>query len=436
MWDPLEEKANMYSRVGDFYYGALHEDDRTKVQMLLHLPMQCRILKQAANLQDAICNASYFEDNWKIIRFKDEDVDWMGLKTAFQQQYVGASKKASLQVDDTAIATLDNDTRINNGANTFTAEDKQADLIIPDDTQIMFGLNIDKDIMVTSIRLNNGQIYYANQDFQTEFGRLVFFDNPLSLFPDHKFMAQSYTYRKRSFYCFPLGVDTYGPVDRILHYYKAVQSPQALYLASAQAIGMPVVKQDCYIKSVAPLGHGVTYFTSDGERYDADYPHTHLNVGERLSENQVIAGSQLYNLIGPYDNLPNNLFRVELDYVLPVHGLSVTHNEIQITDEFGMYKPMFDGSDEDREAYWDYLARWQSRRISSMELPSRMSGIKFLREVLCKNRCIIVHLNKNQMLRDMQLKLLSFLRRELPIGSVLTVANLPAIISEANLNNV
>lgn len=436
MWDPLEEKANMYSRVGDFYYGVLHEDDRKKVQMLLHLPLQCRVLKQAVNLQEAICNAAYFEDNFKVIRFKDEDVDWMGLKTAFQQQYVEASKKPALQLEDTALATLSNEKRINDGNNTFTAEKQDETFDLPDNTQIAFGLTIDKDIMVTAIRLRDGRIYYANQDFQTEFGRLVFFENPLTLFPEHKFMAQSYTYRKRSFYCFPLGVDTYGPVDRIMTYYKANQSPHALYLASAQAIGLPVVKEDCTIKAVAPLGEGVTYFTSDGQRYDADFPHTHLNVGDALYKEQVIAGTQLYNLVGPYDSLPNNLLRLELDYALPTRGLSVSHAEIQLTDADGNYKPMFEGSDEDRQAYWDYLQLWQSRRIGTLEIPAKMDGIQFIREVLCKNRCLIAHINRNQMTRDMQLKLVSFLRRELPIGSVLTVAELPAIISEESLGDV
>lgn len=426
----------MYSRVGDFYYGALHEDDRKKVQMLLHLSLQCRILRQAKNLQEAICNSAYFEDNFKVIRFKDEDVDWMGLKTALQEQYVEASKKASLQLEDTALATVNNSKKINDGKNTLTAEKQDETFDLPRDAQLVFGLNIDKDIMVTSIRLRDGRIYYANQDFQTEFGRIVFFENPISLFPEHKFMANSYTYRKRSFYCFPLGVDTYGPVDKILTYYKAIQSPYTLYLASAQAIGLPVVREDCTITTIAPLGEGVTYFTSDGQRYDADFPHTHLNVGERLKKDQVIAGDQLYRMVGPYDDLPYNLIRLELDYAIPVPGLSVSHAEIQITDENGVYKPMFEGSDEARQAYWDYLLRWQSRRIGAEEIPARMDGIAFIRNVLCKNRCIIAQINRKQMKRDMQLKLLSFLQRELPLGSVLTVAELPAIISEESLGDV
>ena len=40
------------------------------------------------------------------------------------------------------------------------------------------------------------------------------------------------------------------------------------------------------------------------------------------------------------------------------------------------------------------------------------------------------------MTSDMELKLMTFLRRELPLGSVLTVAELPAIISENTPSDV
>ena len=213
------------------------------------------------------------------------------------------------------------------------------------------------------------------------------------------------------------------------------QTPRALYLASAQAAGLPVIRKDCVIQDVAPLGYGVTYFTSDG-RYDADFPHTHLAIGTKLPEEYVIGGEELYRLIGPYDPLPTNITSIELDYALPVKGLKAPARTIQISDAAGKFRPMYSGSQRALDAYWQYLQTWEALKPGEDKLPATANGLKFFRDELCANRCIVVQINRSHMLRDMQLKLLAFLQRELPLGSVLTVAELVATISENKVGDV
>ena len=434
MWDPVAEKILMQVRGGDFYYEKLREDDRYIVRMLTHLPLQCRITRQASNIQDLINTAGYCTDNFKLISFKDSDVDWYGVKTALQKQYVSFSRKEFIELENTALVILRNGKKPSTTDSNLTAESKDTS-VLPEDVQLIFGLHIDKDIMVTSIRKDDGTMLYANVDFLSEFGRIVFFENPLTMFPRHKFMATSYTYRARSFYCFPLGVDVYGPVDRIMTYYRRTQSPRAFYLASAQAAGFPVVRKECKVLDIVPLGDGASYITTDGV-YDAEFPHTKLSVGTVLKEGHVIGGSQLYNLIGPEEQLPLNITGLELDYAIPVPGLVAPNSEIEITDDAGNYRPQLRGTKEALQAYWDYVEEKEKLYPRKKQLPKTANGVQFFRDELCAGRCLIAHINKKQMRRDMQLKLLAFLRREMPIGAVLTVAPMLAIISEENLSDV
>lgn len=436
----------MLSRVGDFYYDTMSEDGKLMANKLSHISMQCRVLRQLCNAESMVLANCYYQDNFKLIPFKDSDVCWYGLKDAIQKQHVtidagngliGNSKKKELTIDGVTFLNINEDETLADKYIAIAAKNKETSFVFPEDTPYIFGLSIDPDIMVTSIRMQDGTYLYANVDYLTEFGYMIFYKNPLTMFGEMRIFAVSYTYRHKNLYSYPLSVDVYGPVDKILKYYKVTQSPNALYHASAQAIGMPVVRNDCKILSVAPLHDGVTYFTTDG-RYDADYPHTHLEEGTTLKKDQVIAGDQLYRLLAPNDLLPSGMSYISLDYAIPVKGLRAENKTIRITDDEGNFRPQFTGSEEALQAYWDYIAKMEElqpdKKITNA--PAQANGLQFFRTVLCANRCIIAQVNTAQMTNDMQLKLISFLRRELPLGSVLTTAELPVIISEENSADV
>lgn len=303
----------------------------------------------------------------------------------------------------------------------------ESSIVLPENQELIWDLHIDKDIMVTSIRKDDGTILYANQDFASQFGKLTFLQNPIALFPKMQFMAQSYTGRMPNLYNYLARVDSvYGSIVRVIRYMRGSQSIKSLYYASAQAAGLTVVEQDCTVVAVSPLLDGKAYITTAG-RYDAAYPHTPLKVGTKLSKDYIIGGNQLYRLIGPYDPMPSNITGLNLDTALPVPGLFAPNKEIAITDEAGNYRPAYTGDASALKAYYTYIDVQQKQ---PQEANKRENGMQHFRYTACPNRCVVACMNESYMTSQMKLRLMTYLQRELPIGSVLVTANLPNIINE------
>lgn len=300
-------------------------------------------------------------------------------------------------------------------------------IILPENQELVWDLHIDKDVMVTSICKDDGTILYANQDFASQFGKLTFLQNPIALFPKMQFMAQSYTGRMPNLYNYLARTDNvYGSIARVIRYMRGSQSIKSLYYASAQAAGLTVVDRDCTVVAISPLLDGKAYITTAG-RYDAAYPHTPLKVGTKLTKDYIIGGKQLYRLIGPYDPVPSNITGINLGTALPVPGLFAPNKEIAITDADGDYRPAYIGDASALKAYYDYIDAQQKQ---TQEPNKKENGMQHFRYTACPNRCVIACINESYMTAQMKLRLMTYLQRELPIGSVLVTANLPNTVNE------
>lgn len=434
MWDPIPEKATMLSRVGDFYYNILHRNDLPTVRAFIYSSMQCRALRQLENIKDWVNFGGYFEDNYKVIRFTDDDVEWYESKDVLQRSratnanFGSNSRYRKLTFEETAALDTEKNVAMTAEGTQMTAKASGADDVeLPENTQLIYTLHISADIYVRAIQTHDNHTIYAGTDYEAEFGKLTFSQNPITLFPRMEFMAKSYIQRKRSLYCFPLSVDVYGPVDHILHYYKYSQSAKALYYASAQAAGFPVVRENCTILSVSPLLDGVTYVTDAGN-YDAPFPHTFYKVGTELKEGHIIAAEQLYKLVSPYEPIPQHVQKLELDYMLPVKGLIAERKEITLK-QGGAWKPTFTGDSSSLDKYWKFCSEWQAP--ISDEIPDRYgNALIYVLTVMCANRYVIACINKDHMTKDMQLKITSFLQRERPLGAVLFVSDMSVQINQ------
>ena len=308
----------------------------------------------------------------------------------------------------------------------------------------MFYLRVNPDYLITSISLKGGRTLYAGSDFISEFGLLTFYEHPVKLFPSMKFMAKSYIQRVRNIYNYVLQLDdVYGPVDRVLNYYRGSQSIRALYLASAQAAGLAVVRNDCRVLKTDTLLDGYTYWTTDG-RYDAAYTHTPLTAGSELQAGYVIGGSELYEMYGPEDELPEDIGELNLDGILPVKGLKAPNEVISLFSGDPLrYQPAYNGPEGALKRYWDFaeaVVPPEQRPVMSTEpdgtdygvaIPSQENAIEHVRNTVCANKLVVACINEEKMTRDMQLRLYTFIKRELPMGCVLTTANIPNTIPES-----
>ena len=303
---------------------------------------------------------------------------------------------------------------------------------IPRDTEPLFYLRVNPDYLITSISLKSGRTLYAGSDFVSEFGLLTFYEHPVKLFPSMKFMAKSYIQRVRNIYDYVLRLDdVYGPVDRVMTYYRVSQSIRSLYLASAQAAGLAVVRKDCRVLKTATLLDGYTYWTTDG-RYDAAYAHTQLPVGSELQAGYVIGGRELYEMYGPEDELPEYITELNLDGVLPVKGLKAPNEVISLFSGDPLrYQPAYNGSVSALKRYWDFAEAVVPADQRPVLLVEEENAIEHVRNTVCANKMVVACINVEKMTRDMQLRLHTFIKRELPIGCVLTTANIPNTISQS-----
>lgn len=312
---------------------------------------------------------------------------------------------------------------------------------IPRDTETLFYLRVNPDYLITSISLKSGHTLYAGSDFVSEFGLLTFYEHPVKLFPSMKFMAKSYIQRVRNIYDYVLRLDdVYGPVDRVLNYYRGSQSIRSLYLASAQAAGLAVVRKDCRVLKTATLLDGYTYWTTDG-RYDAAYSHTQLPVGSELQAEYVIGGHELYEMYGPADALPEYITELNLDGILPVKGLKAPNEVISlISGDPLRYQPAYNGPEDTLERYWDFAEAAvppEQRPVQLVEgeyvttVPDQENAIKHVRNTVCANKLVVACINTEKMTRAMQLRLYTFIKRELPMGCVLTTADIPNTITQS-----
>lgn len=303
----------------------------------------------------------------------------------------------------------------------------ERDIILPEAQELIWDLHIDEHIMVTSIKIDDGTMLYANQDFASQFGKLTFLKNPIALFPKMQFMAQSYTGRMPNLYNYLVRADeVYGSIKKMMSYMRGAQSIKSLYHASAQAAGLAVIEKDCTVVAVSPLLEGKLYITTAG-RYEANYPHTPLKLGTKLPKDYIIGGNQLYRLIGPYDPMPSNVAGINLGTALPVPGLIAPNKDIVITDENGNYRPDYIGDVSALKAYYDYIDAQQKQ---PQEPNTRENGMQHFRYTACPNRCVVACINESYMTSQMKLRLMTYLQRELPIGSVLVTANLPNTVNE------
>lgn len=288
---------------------------------------------------------------------------------------------------------------------------------------LVYGLYVDKNIFVSVIATEQGELLFNGIDFLSFFGLILFKTHPVKLFPKYKFVVPSMTRRCRNLLSFTLGVDDVcGDVSKVMEYYRVSQSPKAFYLAASQAIGMCVVPEDCEILRVEPLHKGFAYITDKG-KLDAPYNHVMLMPPYALSKNTVIGGNDLFSAVLPGEELPSDLGSVNLDYLLPVKGLYAPNATVTISVE-GKFSPAFEGDDVAKAKYIQFLKDSNDSSTLPDSSVGSANAIDYVRNTLAPRRCLILRINQARMYRDMQMSLDRFIERELPIGVVLLKENM------------
>lgn len=408
--DAIEEKFSMLPRAGSFYYKNLGRQGAKDARILTFIHSLCRAPRQLENAADLTLSGGYLRDNFLVVRFKDNDVLYYGTGAA-QQKRFGYKSKAGQTANRAAHLTAYDGIALTNESNKMLAENTVTDIVesreaplkFPykhmslwsEETMPLYGLRVDRNVCIEVIESRSGVKYYKNKDFFSYYGLVNFIENPHKLFPENSFMAVSYVRRRRNLLSFTLQLhDVYGPVDRVMHYYRRSQNIKSLAMAAAQAAGLAVVREDCVVKAVYPLHLGYAYMTTSGQ-YDAPYRHKPLKEGDELHEDDIIGAGELLhiypdsdNVYREYDGTPEeypHVASINLDSLLPVKGLSVSGDplpgmslwkDVVLIGEDGteytrpdgyepterekvgrLFFPDFQGTAKAKKAYWEWCAR-------------------------------------------------------------------------------
>lgn len=443
-----DEKANTLSRCGSFYYQTLVDDSKEEAEFMSHLTWQTKVFDQIQRIQTLISGKSYYIDFYKVFKFKDSDIDWNGVKESLQfrnlapsviakKNYQPASKAlkinnpdyfdqafpgrpAVLSVSDVFLAETDKDMVVadnKENAILFPGGGDNADL---NNFDLYWTLKINKNILISSIKKDDGSLLLMNQDFISQYGYVTFFENPIKLFPKMQFFAESFIVRVPNLYNYMLQLsNVYGDVTNVIAYYRNKQTPNAFYYAAAQAAGFAVVNKNCKILFSTPLYNGCSYFTTAG-RFDAPYLHKELQSNTEVSAGTVIGGKDLFVMCGPDDTIPNSIDRISLDGAIPINGLYAPNADITFDADYN-YTPLYLGDTAALNAFKQY-----NKQMPEVEKPiaDTVNGIQYFRQTACKGKTIVVCINESFIEKDMRLRLLEFIDRERPAGSVVVYAKL------------
>ena len=355
-FDPIQEQAGMLAKTGSFWYRTITAADKMTAYNLTQLGGLTKARTQMRNAMHATLSGGYFNDYYRVIYFTDKDIAYNGTEAALQKrfregtEYVRAN---NLTIEGSLITEADN--VISDKGDGIVTPNPDGSITLPANYRIEFGLITDPDICVQAIEYKEGSLLLNGIDFHATYGYIAFPNNPITLFPDMKFMARHVTYRERNLLSYTLRLNNvYGPVDRVMDYYRVHQNIPSLRLAAAQACGMAVTRTECTIMDIVPLHDGVSYIMDTGERYDAPYRHFHLKKLAKLPAGYIIGGRELFRLYwyGGTEDV-SELPGIDPYRALPVRNIFIPNKQIPIQTN-GYYRPAYEGTGA--QDYYRFLA--------------------------------------------------------------------------------
>lgn len=355
-FDPIQEQAGMLAKTGSFWYRTITASDKQVAYKLTQVGGLTKARTQMRNAMHATLSGGYFNDYYRVIYFTDKDIAYNGTEAALQKrfregtEYVRAN---NLTIEGSLITEADN--VISDKGDGIVTPNPDGSITLPANYRIEFGLITDPDICVQAIEYKEGSLLLNGIDFHATYGYVAFPNNPITLFPDMKFMARHVTYRERNLLSYTLRLNNvYGPVDRVVDYYRVHQNIPALRLAAAQACGMAVTRTECTVVDIVPLHDGVSYIMDTGERYDAPYRHFHLKKLAKLPAGYIIGGRELFRLYwyGGEEDV-SELPGIDPYRALPVRNIYIPNSPIPIQED-GYYRPAYEGTGV--QDYYRFLA--------------------------------------------------------------------------------
>lgn len=403
MFDELKEKTGIYAKLGSFYTQVMTDKYRTTGHRLSHIAFSNALFQRFNSIQNNLLGYQYSNRRHLRITYQDSDLKY----GTYSKSILGIPTEEEINIlPDVLQGNAD---KVN----------------LDSSSQLAYILKVPDDVYVRIIQYADGSVLVDGVNFKSQYGKIIFTESPISLFKGMTFFVLSYTKRERNIMCYPLQLqDVYGDVSQVVQYYKNNQSLKQFKKALYQAIGIPVVKYKESIIDRVELPHGMSYVMTSGIQYDADFPHTYLNIGVTLDKDQIIGGEEFLKVYLPTDTIPYDIKSVSIQNMSIAGGKDLYVNNVEATlYSDNLFQPQNFVHGEGAQYYIDYVnsVGLLEKKVSS--IPDNMNCIDFLRNVVAANRCLVIQIDEESIPYDISMKLKSFIIDHAPIGSVIAYCN-------------
>jgi hypothetical protein len=263
---------------------------------------------------------------------------------------------------------------------------------------------------------------------------LVFNELPGKLFPQNFMLvlgAESST-------CAPLSFtwqvdDLKTPGLHIAHYLRQSQSFSAFRLACLEVAGIRLLPREGILQDIKTAG-GTSHYIFEDFVIEASYPHTALEIGTFYPKNHPIGDA--VQLFGPTGGAWWRVLDwsqgLSMDELCPFKGLVIPDQRVGFGWTGGEFFPI-QGDGVSRTRYWEHVRQAElttgHQWTDAVADGSYLNPIDVFFQHLLGSRAVLVRLDPDSLGKPATNRLLEFIQRERPIGSVVITStqNLAAI---------
>lgn len=459
----LSNRHNIFGKLGDFWYRQLSESASRGTQFarsFTHLVDASSAIGSMQSLAQRFAGSSYNIKSNYTIKFNPADVSVINvdlnqrsvtgsyptltinkegqyvLQTSSYLQIVGLTGAAATEVTETGLENVlgDNDY----GGLIAPVEDRQI-VINADEARPLFYLPIPLNVCPVCITTLTDELT-VGYSFITNPGYILFYDNPLDLFPDSQIVCRSAYVLESHPMDYTYQVDNvYSAGNYVARYMRMTSSAKALRLALAEIAGLPIIKKESVLQAIYSGLNATTYeFDTEVIRVPNYIEHTTLTVGTTYAADTIIAedyikvftagnsdGSPWYRATDLQDVWTAD--GLQLNGVTPFSSLVVP----DVTGTFGYNGStagggtahlLISGLTGATAAYWNYVATSESYTNKYIaDIPGVTAGatancIDFYFDNMLTYNSIIIKLRTQELGSEIHSNVLSFIRRDLPVN--------------------
>lgn len=448
----LSNRLIPISRVGDFWYQNASPAMKAQVIKLTTLGAQSRVASQMQEAADRLAgNCTVTEENL-FYTFSDGDVWQFGYNLQARVAdivgtpsgaFVTIRRPLAFEFFSDAVTALDVDDHILTDEQVvgmplaISSPDLQP-VITLDQAALTpgFVLLIPQGWTPRSIVADGGTLMLLGVHYEAGPGYLKFDKSPLELFPRRQFLCRAASRVKPHIFSYTWQVDDLFTDGRyVVNYYRHKQSIPALELAAAEAAGLVIADISGVILEVHPYAnHSTRYILASG-KIDVPYAHTQLNVGDVIQAGTVLGG--VFRLRSAADG-PGWYSAVtwgsglSMDALCPVQGITFPNTSVTVTgasqDAGGIHIQMpLIGTSAAQTAFWNYVHQCETRTgiywnsaigLPNLSATASINPLQFIFQARLASRAFTVELNQTNVGADCTSKLLRFIQREKPLGSI------------------